>query len=424
MQYETHTIPRRRIRPASATRRRVALFTGAYNHIADGVSLTLNRLVSYLESRDTEALIFAPTIANPPVEHAGILAPVPSIPVPQRSEYRLSLGLTPNARSLLKTFRPHLFHIATPDLLGYQALRFAERAGVPAVASYHTHFSSYLRYYGFGRLEARSWQYLRRFYDRCRHVYVPSESMAEALRSRGVEKGVRLWTRGVDTHRFNPARYDETWRRSIGVQDDAPIVSFIGRVVREKGVHIFAEVVRNLEEQGVRHRSMIVGDGPVLDDLRRQLPRTIFTGRLENGQLGRAYASSDVFLFPSDTETFGNVTLEAMASGLPAVCADATGSRTLVEHGETGLLIPPGDVRAFAQAVRHLIRREPERRRMGAAARERASAYDWNAVMARMVRYYDEALYPEAPWAGDGYAGDGYPDNVLEAPPSQAIRAL
>lgn len=423
MQYETHTIPRKRIRPASPARRRVALFTGAYNHIADGVSLTLNRLVSYLESRDTEALIFAPTIADPPVEHAGILAPVPSIPVPQRAEYRLSLGLTPNARSLLRTFRPHLFHIATPDLLGYQALRFAERAGVPAVASYHTHFSSYLRYYGLGRLEARSWQYLRRFYGRCRHVYVPSQSMADTLRSEGIDKGIRLWTRGVDTHRFNPARRDTAWRRSVGVQDDTPIVSFIGRVVREKGVRIFEEVARSLEEQGVRHQSMVVGDGPALDDLRRQLPRAIFTGRLENGDLARAYASSDVFLFPSDTETFGNVTLEAMASGLPAVCADATGSRTLVAHGETGLLIAPGDIRAFTQAARHLIRSEPERRRMGAAARERARAYEWNAVLARMARYYDEALYPETPWVGDGYAGDGYAGDV-EAPPSQAIRAL
>ncbi len=422
MQYETHTIPRKRIRPAGSVRRRIALFTGAYNHIADGVSLTLNRLVSYLEARDTEVLVFAPTIADPPVEHAGILAPVPSIPVPQRPEYRLSLGLTPSARRLLKTFRPHLFHIATPDLLGYQALRFAERQGVPTVASYHTHFSSYLRYYGFGRLETRSWRYLQRFYDRCRHLYVPSQSMADVLRSQGIEKGVRIWTRGVDTHRFNPARYDETWRRSIGVQDDVPLVSFIGRVVREKGVHLFAEVVRNLEEEGIRHRSMIVGDGPVLNDLRRQLPRTIFAGRLDNGELASAYASSNVFLFPSDTETFGNVTLEAMASGLPAVCADATGSRTLVEHGETGFLIPPGDARAFTEAVRHLLQDEPKRRRMGAAARDCARTYDWSAVMARMARYYDEALYPEAPWAGDGYAGDGYAGHVVEAPTAQAIR--
>ena len=422
MQYETDTTPRKRIRPASPARRRIAFFTGAYNHIADGVSLTLNRLVSYLEAHDTEALIFAPTIADPPLEHAGVLAPVPSIPVPQRPEYRISLGLTPNARTLLRTFRPHLFHIATPDLLGYQALRFAGRKGIPAVASYHTHFSSYLKYYGFGKLEARSWRYLRRFYGQCRHVYAPSQSMADALRDQGVEKGLRLWPRGVDTHRFNPSRRDAAWRHAIGVRDDEPLVSFIGRVVREKGISTFAEVVRSLEEQGVPHRSMIVGDGPMLDELRRRLPRTLFAGRLENGQLARAYASSDVFLFPSDTETFGNVTLEAMASGIPAVCADATGSRTLVKHGETGWLVPAGDAAAFAQAVRRLIQDESERRRMGAAARDAARAYDWNAVMARMVRYYDEILHPEAPWSGDGYAGDGYAGDPFEAPTSRAIR--
>ena len=422
MQYETYTIHRERIRVGPPAPRRVALFTGAYNHIADGVSLTLNRLVSYLEAHDTEVLIFAPTIAEPPVDHAGILAPVPSVPVPQRSEYRLSLGLTSNARSLLRTFRPHLFHIATPDLLGYQALRFAGREGIPTVASYHTHFSSYLKYYGFGRLEGRSWKYLQHFYDQCRHVYVPSQSMADVLHSRGISRGIRLWMRGVDTHRFNPAHYDMEWRRSVGVEDDEVLVSFIGRVVREKGVHTFADVVRSLEQRGIKHRSMIVGDGPVLDELRNQLPRTIFTGRLENEQLARAYASSEVFLFPSDTETFGNVTLEAMASGLPTVCADATGSRTLVEHGETGLLAAPGDTRAFVQAVQHLIRDEPERRRMGAAARDCARQYDWNTVMAHMVRYYDEILYPETPWSGDGYAGDGYAGNGLEAPTTQAIR--
>ncbi len=422
MQYETYTIHRERIRVGPPALRRVALFTGAYNHIADGVSLTLNRLVSYLEAHDTEVLIFAPTIADPPVDHAGILAPVPSVPVPQRPEYRLSLGLTRNARSLLRTFRPHLFHIATPDLLGYQALRFAAREGIPLVASYHTHFSSYLKYYGFGRLEARSWKYLQHFYNQCRHVYVPSQSMAEVLHSRGISKGIRLWMRGVDTHRFNPAHYDTGWRRSIGVEDDEVLVSFIGRVVREKGVHIFTDVVRNLQQRGIKHRSMIVGDGPVLNELRNQLPHTIFTGRLENEQLARAYASSELFLFPSDTETFGNVTLEAMASGLPTVCADATGSRTLVEHGKTGLLAPPGDTLAFVQAVQHLIQHEPERRRMGAAARDCARQYDWNTVMAHMVRYYDEILYPEAPWTGDGYAGDGYAGNGIEAPTTRAIR--
>lgn len=403
MDEQTYILDFERDRRGMYTRRRVALFTGAYNHIADGVSLTLNRLVSYLQRHDTETLVFAPTVDDPPVDHAGTLVPIPSIPLPGRPEYRVSLGLPRSARATLKHFRPNIIHIATPDLLGHRALRLAERWGIPVVASYHTHFSSYLKYYGFGALENVMWRYLQNFYSRCRHIYVPSPSMADVLRSHGIDKGLRLWTRGVDTSRFNPSRRSNEWRRVLGVGDDEVLVSFTGRLVWEKGLRVFADVIRNLESRGIPHRSMIVGDGPALEELRERLPSTLFTGYLEGNSLARAYASSDLFLFPSDTETFGNVTLEAMASGLPTVCADATGSRTLVEHGETGLLVPPGNSRAFSEAVLHLIEDVHERRRMGGQALLRARAYDWDTVLMHMVRCYDEIVNPDLKLHGDGY---------------------
>lgn len=414
----TSPIDRERIRYGAATPRRVVIFTGAYNHIADGVSLTLNRLVSYLESHDTETLVLAPTVDDPAVDHAGTLVPVPSIPMPGRPEYRVSLGLTPAARSVIRSFRPNLFHIATPDLLGYQALRFAERRGIPVVASYHTHFSSYLKYYGFGALETLMWTYLANFYSRCRHLYVPSPSMADVLRSHGIGDGLRLWARGVDTDRFSPSHRSAEWRRGIGVEDDEVLVSFIGRLVWEKGLGVFADVIQGLRRRGVKHRSMIVGDGPALTELRQRLPETAFTGYLKDKELSRAYASSDVFLFPSDTETFGNVTLEAMASGLPTVCADATGSRTLVKHGETGLLAPPGNARAFCDAVHHLIADEPERMRMGGEALRHAQRYSWQTVLSHIVHYYDEILNPERPYSGDGYAPDAQRE---QTPPAYLV---
>lgn len=415
-----YRLRQRSTRPAAdARQRRVALFTGAYNHIADGVSLTLNRLVAFLEKSNTEVLVFAPTVDNPPVDHAGTLVPVPSIPVPGRSEYRLSLGLPPSARERLAAFRPNLFHVATPDLLGYRALKIARRWNVPAVASYHTHFSSYLKYYGFGALEAPMWRYLAKFYSQCEHIYVPSPSMADVLRRHDIVDGLRLWSRGVDTARFNPALRSLEWRRGHGIQDDEVVVSFIGRLVWEKGLRVFADVIEGLVQRGVPHRSLVVGDGPALDELKVRLPDTIFAGYLQGVDLPRAYASSDLFLFPSDTETFGNVTLEAMASGLPTVCADATGSRTLVEHGETGLLVPPGNASAFLEAVHHLVEDAQERRRMGIGALRRARQFEWDAVLSRMVGFYDEILNPhlttsnEDVYAPASFVGDNAIEPVL-----------
>jgi len=372
--------------------KRVALFTGAYNHIADGVSLTLNRLVRHLETNENvDVRVFAPTIENPPVDHAGTLIPVPSISAPGRSEYRLSLGITPSVRRALNDFAPTLFHIATPDLLGYHALRTARSWHVPVVASYHTHFSSYLRYYRLGWLEPVIWAYLRHFYRQCRHTYVPSTAMANILKKHGVTSGLHLWQRGVETDRFNPSRRSRDWRRQHGLVE-RPVVAFVSRLVWEKGLHVFAEVVRRLEAEGVPHQSLIVGDGPARAELEEQLPRTVFTGYLEGTNLATAYASSDVFLFPSDTETFGNVTLEAMASGLPTVCADAVGSRDLVVDGTTGHLCAPDDVDAFTRAVRHLVTDADARSAMGEAALDRAESFRWESILSRMNDYYDAAL--------------------------------
>ena len=375
---------------------RVALFTGAYNHIADGVSLTLNRLVAYLERIGAEVLVFAPSVADPPVEHAGTLIPIPSYPIPGRKEYRVSLGLSRLARRRIELFEPTLFHIATPDLLGNQALRLARRRGIPAVASYHTHFSSYLKYYGFEEFEGFLWKYLRRFYRQCEHVYVPSHSMAAVLQAHEIRTNLRLWERGVDTARFSPGQRSALWRRSLGVEDDTVLITFVGRLVWEKGLDLFAETIARLVREGVPHRAMLVGEGPARPLLAERLADAIFTGHLEGEDLPRAYASSDVFFFPSETETFGNVTLEAMASGVPPVCADATGSNALIRHGETGFLVRPGDDRSFAEHLTRLVFDAGLRRKMGAASVNRARRYDWDAVLARLAHYYNEILNPSS----------------------------
>lgn len=393
MNTATNSRSSRADRPRRHSSRRIALFAGAYNHIADGVSLTLNRLVEHLQQQGADVRVFAPTVDDPAIDdHAGSLTSVPSLPVPGRSEYRLSLGLTPSVQEALDEFDPTLYHIATPDLLGHNALRHAQATDTPVVASYHTHFSSYLKYYHLGLLKTPVWSYLRSFYNQCRQVYVPTHAMAEVLREHGIDSDLRLWPRGVDTDRFTPTRRSNEWRHTHDIGDDEAVVAFVSRLVWEKGLDVYADVIERLERQGVFHRSLIVGDGPAREELESRLPNTIFTGFLEGTELARAYAASDIFLFPSDTETFGNVTLEAMASGLPTVCADAAGSRDLVEDGTTGRLCPPGNVEAFTDAVCTLVVDDIRRDRMGTAARKRAQDFTWPAVLDRMSRYYDEVL--------------------------------
>lgn len=387
-----HSGTRRRTRPEHGSSKRIALFAGAYNHIADGVSLTLNRLVEHLQKNGASVRVFAPTDGDPAIDHAGTLVPVPSVPLPGRSEYRLSLGLSPSAKQALDDFKPTLYHVATPDVLGSHALRRAESSGTPVVASYHTHFSSYLKYYNLDLLETPLWSYLRSFYEQCRQVYVPTNAIGEVLRGEGITSELRLWPRGVNTDRFAPRHRSASWREAHGIGENEVVVAFVSRLVKEKGLHVYADVIERLERMDVPHRSLVVGDGPARNELEARLPNTTFTGFLEGADLAAAYASSDVFLFPSDTETFGNVTLEAMASALPTICANAAGSRDLVDDGTTGRLCEPGNVESFTHATRQLVLDDALRSRMRSAALERAREFTWDKVLDLMTGYYDEVL--------------------------------
>ena len=372
---------------------RVIVVTSSYNYIKDGVALTMNRLVEYLERQGVEVLVIAPVADVPAFAHSGTVIPVPSVALPVRPEYRLALGLPLDVQQKMAAFKPDIVHVAVPDILGYRALQVARRLKVPVVASYHTRYETYLRHYWYvsGLAPVVAW-HLRRFYAACREVYVPTASMADTLLASGHRNNIRLWPRGVDAARFHPDKRSAQWRAKYGIGPDEMVVLQVSRLVREKRIDTLADTMRALRNRGIAHKCLIVGDGPDRLALEKSLPDAMFTGFLDGDELGRAYASSDVFVFPSDTESFGNVTLEAMASGLPCVCADATGSRSLVVDGETGFLADVGRADEFASHIARLATEPELRRRMGAAARARSLGFAWDETMARVLGYYRSLL--------------------------------
>jgi glycosyltransferase involved in cell wall biosynthesis len=216
--------------------------------------------------------------------------------------------------------------------------------------------------------------------------------MVETLHADGISTQIRLWSRGVDTENFHPARRSIAWRSKHGIADDELVICFVSRLVREKELDTVVDVLKGLQRLNVAHRSVIVGDGPDRNFLESRLPDSVFTGFLVGGELAEAYASSDIFLFPSDTETFGNVTLEAMASGLVTVCADACGSRSLVVPGATGFLAKPRHSREFVEHIQRLASDVVLRDRMRAAARRRSLEFSWDSAMANLLGYYRALL--------------------------------
>jgi glycosyltransferase involved in cell wall biosynthesis len=371
---------------------RLLLACGNYNYIKDGAVFALNQLVKHLEAKGVPVMIVSPVIGPPAFESFGTVTGSPSVPLPGRPEYRLALPLTAELKRKIRAFRPTLVHSASPDPLGYSAIRFAQAEGVPVVASYHARHDIYIRYYNLGFLGGVWQSYLRRLYGPCAQLYAPSKEVVELLNAERIGRDVRLWGRGVDQARFNPARRSLAWRRALGFADDDVVVTFVGRIVPEKNVDVVAAVFRELERRGVKHRQLFVGEGPERPKLAAMLPAARFTGYLDGDDLAVAYASSDVFLFPSITETFGIVTLEAMACALPAVCAHATGTQSLVVEGETGHLLDAADIQGFADAIAGLVASPEKRAAFGEAGLQRSRGYSWSAVMESLEANYREVL--------------------------------
>ncbi|QFT77104.1 glycosyltransferase family 1 protein [Erythrobacter sp. THAF29] len=365
---------------------RIALFSGNYNYTRDGANQALNRLVGSLLGMGAAVRVYSPTVEKPAFEPTGDMISVPSVGVPfGRGEYRLAIGLGRKVKRDLERFQPNIVHLSSPDPASHAALRWAQDHDIPVLASVHTRFETYPRYYNLAFMEPLVVKLLKRFYNRCDALVAPSDSMIEELLEMEFHDDITLWSRGVDRTIFSSEKRDPEWRRSLGLEDDDVAVVFLGRLVMEKGLDVFAETIVQLRKRQVPHKVLVIGDGPARGWFQDNLPGGIFAGFKTGADLGRALASGDIFFNPSITETFGNVTLEAMACGLPVVAAGATGAASLVDDGVTGRLVPPSkdkheNAERFAEAIAPYCTDPALRMSHGAAGEARSREYSWEAI--------------------------------------------
>lgn len=335
-----------------------------------------------------EVLIFAPSGA--PASYAGArIHGVPGLPLPQYPQIRLCPP-HPGIGRALKRFGPDVIHIVNPAVLGPGGAFYARRLKIPLVASYHTNVAIYARFYGLDFLENAILRWTRTWHNRAQVNLCTSEATRDYLLREGIKR-VRLWPQGVDARRFHPERASHEWRsRLFGGHLEAKVLLYVGRLAPEKDIGHLKVVLRGLPDA----RLAIVGDGPARKALEKEFrgTKTVFTGLLTGGELAAAYASADLFLFPSTTETLGMAMIEALSSGLPVVAARAGAAHEVVSEGESGLLYEPGSDEELVGAVRRILDDDALHASLSREARAAAEERSWEASTAALRCYYEEVL--------------------------------
>ncbi len=366
---------------------RIAVVTETYPPEVNGVALTLQRVVEGLRALQHDLQLIRPRQAEgaAPRRIDGIDEVLTrGVPIPRYPDMQMGM---PASKALVRTWshqRPDLVYIATEGPLGWSALQVAHKLKLPVCSDFRTNFHAYSRHYGIGWLYRPIVGYLRKFHNRTAFTMVPSESLRQQLRGHGFERLVMV-PRGVDTVQFSPARRSEALRAQWGATPETPVVLFVGRLAAEKNLEALANAFLAMRARNPATRLVVVGEGPAAQPLAAAVPDAVFAGTRRGEELGAFYASCDLFVFPSMTETFGNVTLEAMASGLAVLAYDHASAGQMIASGVNGLLAPMGDEAAFVRLACELVAGGREAaRQMGLRARERAGAAGWERIVAQV----------------------------------------
>ncbi|QWG35695.1 glycosyltransferase family 1 protein [Bacillus mycoides] len=370
---------------------RVAIFTDTFTPQVNGVAKTLERLTKYFQKENIAYSVFAPqhTAEDNFVTNVNKMRSIPlTILYP---ECRFAFP-TPRIKRELLAFKPDIIHIATPFNMGLCGLYYAKKLNIPVVGSYHTDFDAYLRYYKIEFLSNMLWNYLKWFHSHMQKNFVPSPETLHQLKKKGFQQ-LYIWGRGVDCTLFHPTYNKDLFRKKYNITAEY-ILSYVGRLAPEKDIDTLQTLIQTTNKERDDIHWLIAGDGPLAKGLHENVQKTnvTFTGYLQGVDLAEAYASSDLMVFPSTTETFGNVVLESLACGTPVIGANSGGVKNIITDGKTGVLCEPKNEDSFLSSIYELLNNEEMRKQLSLDAHSYATTQSWDEISSDLLMHYDDVI--------------------------------
>ena len=389
--------------PSIRPQMRIAVVTETYPPEVNGVAMTLGRVVDGLQARNHQIQLIRPRqrADDTPQPTATLTEHLQrGIPLPRYDGLKMGLPAKTALTRLWTLHRPDVVQIATEGPLGWSALAAAGKLRLPVASDFHTNFHSYSSHYGLGLLRRAIVAYLRKFHNKAAVTLVPTEGIRRELAASGYDN-LEIIGRGVDTRLFHPGRRDPALRARWGVAPDDTVALYVGRLAAEKNLALVFRAYDTMREAHAPTRLVLVGDGPERAAWQAKRPDAVFCGTQTGETLAAHYASGDVFLFPSLTETWGNVTIEAMASGLAVVAYDCAAAEEVIRHGENGLKAAPEEALSFLREAAALAPDRLLQRRLGAAASARAAQLSWDAIVDGFERVLLRLAHTHAPAGAD-----------------------
>jgi len=380
--------------PATRPSLRIAVVTETWPPEVNGVAMTLAKLVQGLSHRNHDVQLIRPrqTKSESPLNDASLEEVLMrGMPIPRYPELKLGL---PSKKTLVKTWtlrRPDVVHIATEGPLGWSALQAAKVLKLPVTSDFRTNFQSYSKHYGVGWLRKPIVAYLRKFHNATACTMVPTRELMRTLSENGFAN-LKVVSRGVDTKLFNISKRDTSLRSSWGATDNTKVLISVGRMAPEKNLDQVLKTYDALKSTGQAFKLVMVGDGPLKEQFQKRYPEIIFPGMLSQSNLAAYYASSDLFIFPSQTETFGNVTLEALASGIPVLAFDCAAARDWVQTGTNGWLVAENNPEGFAAQAVAILNSKDLLDQITQSTRQQVVHLDWDQIAEQVESVFWDAI--------------------------------